>query len=282
MASRRLTVSIAVTRWVDSAETAVRLLREHAARGQTLGKLGNFASLALPMALGARGHVREAVQRLEVAPGAQGGALFLAQLILLGAVAQDSADRLMLQWVAKPGEGMLVVTPLLAARGDTVTLIRVVRAIDEARRRPPPPTAPPIVYDMLGYLATASRAYLALARADSAEALRLFDALPDSACYGVCGIDDLVHARLLAARGRAADAVKLLERPPLGYTPLLPLDVLRALERGRVHERLGNRDAALEAYGYVAAAWANADPELRPYVNEARAGLARLGGEPKR
>ncbi|HEU5260093.1 MAG TPA: protein kinase [Gemmatimonadales bacterium] len=275
------TVWMAISGWVDSAETLVLLLREQAARETTRGQPGNFISFALPAALAARGHVREAAQRLEVAPGTQGVAAFLAQLILLGAIPQDSADRLTREWTSRPGEGMLVAPPLLAARRDTAALVGVVRAMDEARRQPLPPTAPPVARDFIGYLTTASRAYLALARADSAQALRLFEALPDSACYGACGIDGLVHAQLLVARGRAADAARLLERPQVGHAPLLPVKVLRALERGRVHERLGNRDTALAAYAFVATAWANADPELTPYVDEARAGLARLGGEPK-
>ena len=129
----------------------------------------------------------------------------------------------------------------------------------------------------------ATRAYLALARRDSAEALRLFDARPDSACFGACTIDDLVHIQLLAARGHLADAAARLERPLGGFSPgLLPVEVLRALERGRVNERLGNRERALAGYSLVVAAWRNADPELKPYVDEARAGLARLGAEQRK
>ena len=52
--------------------------------------------------------------------------------------------------------------------------------------------------------------------------------------------------------------------------------VLWELERGRVHERLGNRETAVTAYAFVAAAWAHADSELQPYVAEAREGLKRL------
>ena len=57
-------------------------------------------------------------------------------------------------------------------------------------------------------------------------------------------------------------------------------DVLWYLERGHVAERLGDRDRALEAYRFVAAAWRRPDPELEPYAAEARAGLARLTAEP--
>jgi hypothetical protein len=93
-------------------------------------------------------------------------------------------------------------------------------------------------------------------------------------------IDDLVHVQLLAARGRLNDAAARLERPLVGFSPgLLPVEVLRALERGRVYERLGDRDRAIAGYTLVGQAWRNADPELKTYVDEARAALARLGGE---
>ena len=49
-----------------------------------------------------------------------------------------------------------------------------------------------------------------------------------------------------------------------------------------MHERLGNRDQAIEAYAFVVEAWRDPDPELLPMVEEARAALARLTGEPRR
>ena len=54
-----------------------------------------------------------------------------------------------------------------------------------------------------------------------------------------------------------------------------------ALERARVNERLGNRANALAGYSFVAAVWMHADPELQPYVAEARAALKRLSTEPR-
>ena len=58
-------------------------------------------------------------------------------------------------------------------------------------------------------------------------------------------------------------------------------DVVWALERARVNDRLGNEEEAIEAYAFVADSWRNADPELQPVVEEARAALARLSGEPR-
>jgi hypothetical protein len=46
-----------------------------------------------------------------------------------------------------------------------------------------------------------------------------------------------------------------------------------------VAERLGERTKAVEGYQYVADAWRRADPELEPYVREAKGGLQRLTAE---
>jgi len=203
----------------------------------------------------------------------------LAQFALVGGVSKDSATQLGRTWSTNPGEGALYAAPLLAAGHDTATLAATVRRM-EAMQQHLPPNLPPIAHDAVGYVIAATRAFLALARGDSAEALRLFDARPDTACFGTCVIDDLVHVQLLAARGRPADAAARLERPLVGFSPgIMPVEVLRALERGRVNERLGNRDRAIEGYSLVVQAWRNPDPELLPYVTEARAALARLAGE---
>jgi serine/threonine-protein kinase len=260
-------------RWMDSTEVLVQLLRAAAARERAQGKPATYAVFALPAALTTRGHVREAYSLASPVP------VVVAQLILLGAVPPDSAGRVAVTWAAQPGPGAMLAAPLLAARRDTAALLGMQRTADQMRQGPLPPQMPPVARDIFSYLAAVTRAYLALVRGDSAAALRQFDAVPDSACYGVCPIDELVHAQLLAARGRHAEALALLERPQAGYLPLLALDVLRALERGRVNEHLGNREKAIAGYTLVVEAWRNADPELKPYLDEARAGLARLAGE---
>jgi hypothetical protein len=57
--------------------------------------------------------------------------------------------------------------------------------------------------------------------------------------------------------------------------------VVAALEGGLLHERLGNREQAITALTFVVDAWRNADPELQPVVDDARAALARLAAEPR-
>ncbi|HXM37490.1 MAG TPA: serine/threonine-protein kinase [Gemmatimonadales bacterium] len=269
------TVWLALNRWTDSAETVIALARARQAREQAAGKTTHFSVFSLPIALAGRGHVREAASHTTFPP-------ILGQLALVGAVSADSSLRLARSWAGRPSEGALVAAPLLAAQRDTASLAGAVRALDAAAGRPLPPSAPPFAREVLGYVVAATRAYIALARGDSAEALRLFEALPDSACYGACGIDDLVHVQLLVSRGRFAEAAARIERPAVGFAAgVFPVEVLRALERGRVNERLGNRERAIAGYTFVIQAWRNPDPELKPYVDEARAGLARLGRERK-
>lgn len=47
---------------------------------------------------------------------------------------------------------------------------------------------------------------------------------------------------------------------------------------GRTYEALGERDKARDHYRIFVQWWKNADPELQPWVEEGRAGLARTGG----
>jgi len=266
------TVWAAVGRWLDSAETTVAFLRARADAEKRAGKPSNASVFAFPTALAARGHVRDAAPRTTFPA-------LLAQYALVGAIPSDSAARMARSWLARPGDGLLFAAPLLAAVHDTAAIAAGLRTAEEMRAHPLP-SFPPIAKDFFGYVVASQRAWLALAKGDSAEALRLFDARPDTAAFGGNSIDDLVNAQLRFARGRAADAATLLDRPLVGFNPAFsPVEVLRALERGRVNERLGNRERAIEGYSLVVQAWRNPDPELQPYLDEARAALARLTAE---
>ena len=55
-----------------------------------------------------------------------------------------------------------------------------------------------------------------------------------------------------------------------------------ALERARLAEKVGESEKAKYWYGYVVALWRHADPELQPFVTEARQALGRLTAEPRR
>src|SRR5262249_28252814 len=121
-------------------------------------------------------------------------------------------------------------------------------------------------------------AFLALARRDTADALSKLLALPDS-LYG--SDDDVRFARsnLLVAARRDEEALGSLENPYWDWGS--PLDPLRLIQRGRVAERLERRETAIESYRSVIAIWRHPDPELQPYVTEAKQALSRLTGEAK-
>ena len=164
--------------------------------------------------------------------------------------------------------------PFWAARGDSATIRRIERTADSVARVTPNPVNRGIVR----YAAEAAPAYLALVRHDTTAAVRILESLPDSLC-ALCYLQRMTLAQLLAARQEDQRAATLLDQWLIDMT--LPSGVLWTLERGRVAERMGNREKAAQSYQYVANVWRHADPELQPYVAEAREGLARMTSEPR-
>jgi hypothetical protein len=119
-----------------------------------------------------------------------------------------------------------------------------------------------------------ARAYEALAKGDTVTATRLFDALPDTVVE--IPFDRFMRARLIAKQDPKRALALLERRGPIGEL----LFAARELERGRIAERLGDRERAVDAYAYVAAVWANADsPQLRDATKEARDALSRLDAD---
>jgi hypothetical protein len=164
--------------------------------------------------------------------------------------------------------------PWWQARSDTLSLARfALRAEQEAR------TQKGAIGKLRGrYLHAAATAYLELARGDSAGALRLFQSIPDTLCIvNICYYEKLIEARLLASQGRARQAGEVLDL--WVWRAEGPLYVLGMLDRARIAESLGEREKAMDSYQFVVDVWRHADPELGPYVREARAGLGRLVDE---
>jgi tetratricopeptide (TPR) repeat protein len=279
--------------FTDSAETQVRLLRKlgdpHRSADTDAGWV--LDSLMWPQYLAAglayRGHLRDAYQtnrRLLVDPAASKWSLtydpFL-DLALLGALPDSVAGPLFARaleptapWGSASTPRHLRGLPWWLARGDTASLARFAARAAEETRRP----NPPLVVLRARLLGATSTAYAALARGDSAGALSYLEAIPDTLCLvGNCFHLKLTLARLLAARGDDRRASVLLERWRWSGGPSPgPSFVLATLERGRVAERLGEREKAIESYRFVTEAWRRADPELQPYVSEARQALARF------
>jgi eukaryotic-like serine/threonine-protein kinase len=269
--------------WADSAETAVRLLRSlafgrHSSTGlpSWLSDSSNLRRM-LAFALTRRGHLREAYRMYPVlVPDWEE---LYAQMTLLGAVPADTAAVLFRRALEHGRSdqviGLVPVLPWWFAQHDTSALARFASRIDSIARHEP---AGPVIVAVRQYATAAARAYLTLLRGDSAAARRGFASLADSVCglwLRVCPPQKLTEARLLEAVDEDRRAADLLER----WAELEPLLVL---ERGHLAERLGERDKAVKSYQFVADVWRRADPELQPYVTEARKALERLTGEPRR
>jgi DNA-binding SARP family transcriptional activator len=292
--------------WADSGEAAVRLLRALTLRSGTgVDPMSDTLMYRryLAVELAYRGHLHEAYaadRRLLLDPTASRFSGFVdldpfRTLALLGVIPESLAATTFGQAI-EPGKAWPVPRlytarqlrglPWWLARRDTTSLARfALRAEQEARRQTSARGK------LLGrYLHGAATAYLALARADSAEALGLFQTIPDTLCLeNDCYYEKLTEARLLNALGQDRKAGALLDRwiwtggghflGPLGGGPFF---VLGILERGRIAEGLGERQKARDSYQFVGDAWRHADPELEPYVREAREGLQRLMAKPRR
>jgi len=276
-----------LTDWPDSAETAVRVMRSLAFGRPSFAGIPDptsfrdslFQRRIVAFELARRGHLGEAY-RLYHGFGTDLRDQYMnpyVALALLGAVPADTASRVFRRLLgAGSPESVTGLVPVLAwwfASGDTVALRRFAARADYHVRNS---AVNPAANALRRYAGDAARAYIVLARGDSAAALGAFAALPDSVCGHFlldCGSEKLIQARLLAAAGRERQAADLLDR----WAGLEPLALL---ERARLGEQLGDRETALRCYRYVAAVWLHADPELHPYVDEARAGLERLSAEP--
>ncbi len=244
----------------DSTELAIRVARASAAREHDPRfwfTADRIVQRNLAAELAYRGHLREAFQ---IAGTEDSGwfQMLPPELAALGAVPEAAADSAFQVWLEEePMEprGVKYVLWWWAARADTGSIARYM-----VRREDPTNVE--------------ALAALALARGDTAGALEQFaDWTPhwDADPYSV-----IIKSRLLAASGRVEEASAELERPFLQDWPLTSRVVWR-LERARLSERLGRSEDARRDYRFVSEVWRYADPELKPYVEEAKAALERLG-----
>jgi eukaryotic-like serine/threonine-protein kinase len=281
-----------LNRWPDSAETAVRLARSLSSGRRSFRGAPFFVAdslvrrLVLALTLGYRGHLLDGYRvggeayQIGGLPRADGWLNPFIDLALMGAVPTDTVAAVLGRPLERgefwpPRFGQAVALPWWAVRHDTVSLTRFARRADSAARV----RGSPVARTYTGYLGDAARAYLALARLDSATALQRLVALPDSSCLvNDCFFEKLTQARLYAARGQDREAGKVLDQW-LRTRDISPLFVLGTLERGRIAERLKDPEQSAKSYQFVADVWRHADSELQAYVAEARAGLARLSGE---
>ncbi len=263
--------------WPDSAETAVRLARLFATpRPGFRAYDSTDAGWVLPViSLAYRGHLHQAYSALLGGqPEKLPWRLNFVDLSLAGGIPRDSAAVQFERW--RLADDLWTGTALgwWANTGDTASIRDVARRAASLGG----PAGKPGVRDSWRYWAAATKPYLALIRHDTAEALHQFAILPDSLCPG-CVLERLRRVQILDQRGADREAARLLEQEITSPDVPVLVRVFWELERGRVNERLHRRDKAIAAYGFVANVWRNADPELQPYVAEARAALKRLSAE---
>jgi hypothetical protein len=230
----------------------------------------------LGRALADRGHLREALGQAEnFLPDD------LVYLALAGAVPPAQAQASFREWMQVGDReqlsfdllsGRLGALSWWSSRRDTAALRKAASSWDALMRKAGGARELEL---WARYGAAASQAHLALARADTAEAATRFSALPDTVCP--CVPDRLLTARLLAARGQAKEARAVLDRIWLASWD--PSAGKLVLEGARIADRLGQREAAEGLYRFVVDLWKRADPELQPYVAEARERLERLSAE---
>jgi serine/threonine-protein kinase len=233
-----------------------------------------FAHGFLAMVLSARGRLGEAIsEQSTLAPPFAPPPELTGAIALVGGLAPDSAARLFQRWLSQ-GTLREVYSPLAwwAARQDTTSLKAAAQRAQTFDRAGQDPEA----RLFSGYVTAAARAYLSLARRDSAAAITQFAALPDSLCVR-CQLERLTRAQLLEGRGQLEEADRLLSLYSTGFDS--PLKALWRLEHARVEEKLGKKEAAIRHYQYVTGIWHRADPALQPYVAEAKAALRRLTEE---
>jgi tetratricopeptide (TPR) repeat protein len=254
----------AMARMPDSAEAALHLLRDAIHRAPTPQSAATVTGL-MANQLALHGHIDEA-WKLAVAGKTQ----LAGQIAALGLIPPDQAMKAVGPWLNDHQDSFLVPIPVLALLHDTATLNAKAMAMDKFAQADTNPSQRVIER----YLASSLRAYAALARGDTVSATRLFDALPDSAL--TVPIDVFMRARLIGKQN-PRQAIDLLERHT--NTPDL-LYAVRELERGRLAERINDRERAVDAYSYVASVWRGAEsPQLRDGAKEAADALKRLDSD---
>ncbi|HEY7635822.1 MAG TPA: protein kinase [Gemmatimonadales bacterium] len=254
--------------WPDSGPTTISMARALVRKiGTDPSAQGKADSALAAQVLAYRGHVIEA--------GGLGdnNLPVLLELGLIGAVSAKRIERALRSPATRAGDMPLEAAPWWATRRDTAALRRIA-----ARGEHPGVNARALAAGLN------ASAYLALARRDTARALRSFMILTDTLFPGslmasyTMGV--LERARLLAAIGDLDQAWRLHEGVLGTAASPGPARVVMRLELGELAERQGRRDEALELYRFVTAIWHSADPVLQGYVARARAGLARLEAQP--
>ena len=254
----------ATRKWLDSAETTLRIARAFAEAHPERGAGYLAGQLAY------RGRVEEASEVRSPPPA------YFIELARVGVIPEDTVRAFANDVLSGPaGYQRYLLLQWWMQVGDTASLNRVIAAADSAAAVAEDPALP-------NFMRRTARAYAALAAGDTSTALQAFSELRIFPCP-YCYQERLVTARLLVATGRDREAADVLEELPI-MTAAWPRPgwIVWTMERARVNDRLGNSEAAIRDYSHVVDVWRDADPYFRPVVEEARDALARLTGEPRR
>jgi eukaryotic-like serine/threonine-protein kinase len=253
----------ALQRLPDTPEMSIRILRTGVKRAPNPGAAISLTN-ALAGQLALRGHIDEA---WSIAVANKN--YLAAEIAGLGLIPTDSAAKIVRPWVNERNDALFAAMAVLAMAGDTTSFLATVPTIERIAALDTSPNAP-----VAKYVLSAMRAYTALARHDTAQATQLFVNLPDSVV--TIPFDLFVRARLVGRRDPKR-AIELLER----YSASADLlTAARELERGRLAEKIGDHERAVDAFSYVAAIWAKAEPkQLKDAVKEANDALKRLDSD---
>jgi serine/threonine-protein kinase len=254
----------AISRMPDTTETATHLLKRALPRAPTAASTRSV-NILLANQLAMHGHIREAW------PLALSTKHYLAAEIAgLGLIPADSADKIIRPFLAERNDAFLIAIPFMALIRDSTALLKAAVEIDKFAAKDTVPGQRAVSE----YVAASLRAYAALAKGDTATATRLFEALPDTLPISV-GFDIFTRARLIG-RQDPKRAIAILER----HAPVGLLYPARELERGRLAEKIGDKERAVDAYSFVATVWQNADPgPLLDAAKEAGDALKRLDSD---
>jgi eukaryotic-like serine/threonine-protein kinase len=260
----------------DSAETAWRMGRAFLALpADTMTGVHKITctSSQIANALQFRGHLRDAY-RLTVRQLHWLRPTVVYNMARVGMIPPESARAEFARVLAlAPRTKMTKLYGWWATDGDTLSIQTYIAQFTDAERRLRTPSG----IEMLHASVSGGRAYLALAKRDTASAMKQFLTMRDT--LHECWYDNrLTIVQLLMVSGRHEDAAQRLERRWPGTTSCSNGfdDVIWTMERARVFDRLGRRAEAAKNYAFVVEAWRNADPELQPIVRAARAALQRI------
>jgi tetratricopeptide (TPR) repeat protein len=176
----------------------------------------------------------------------------------------------------------LYLLGLLSSRlGDDERALRNAAELEGIAR---PAEAATLVRD----LALTVRAEVALRRGHPAEALKLLEPVRGEVPPELLAVpfyseegSRYLRAELLYRLGRDKDALRWFTNGFQGSPSELVYLAPAHLRQAEIYDRLGDHKQAVEHYSRFIRLWRSCDPPLRPRVEEARARLAVLMGEPR-